>query len=695
MSNLKKTIGVSIVSVAMVATALPVGAMTAAELAEQIAALEDTLAELMGEYEDLAGDDTTPSTTVPTACVGISFDTNLSVGDSGNDVMCLQALLNLSADTQVAATGVGSLGEETIYFGPLTEAAVIKFQDKYATQILTPLGLTAGTGFVGPSTRAVLNSMLEGDEVIPPSGDTVLEQLTALAEAVAALAERVATLEGSGGSEGTLTVERNATPRNVEVYAGETKDVASYRLEADDSDVNIYRMDVSFDVAAGDFRRALDSMALYVDGEEVASLDIDTDTVDRDHDYVRFSGISIEVPEDGYTDVDIQVTASDNDEALAVTIFFDEEGIRGVDGAGVTLLVPETAAESEDTERAFDIMGEAEGELQVRRGSDSPAAQGVIVDQDSDEEVPLLNITLEATETDIELDQLRVEITVEAAEAINGWFADFGDWDDLDDFAADVVTEVMLYHGDDLLTSGDIEELDDGVGYVVFEDLDLELEMDDAEAFSIVAGVLVEEVEYQGFSIAASIDHDAEENTEVGYDIYDADVGLDRDLQGFDQHVYVVAPVISDIDTSVSREEVGDADDAADGYINFDVTAVGGEIRFSSADPTVTTGEAEMFTVTADTWDLENFEGLTLDSDADELEDTDEDLYDDYYQVLDDETVTFEIDFQTGIAAEGNDRVAVETLNWAVEGSDGWYEFTWLGDFVEDLKTSSITLFFE
>jgi len=695
MSNLKKTIGVSIVSVAMVATALPVGAMTAAELAEQIAALEDTLAELMGEYEDLAGDDTTPSTTVPTACVGISFDTNLSVGDSGNDVMCLQALLNLDTATQVATEGAGSPGNETIYFGPLTEAAVIKFQDKYATQILTPLGLTAGTGFVGPSTRAVLNSMLEGDEVIPPSGDTVLEQLTALAEAVAALAERVATLEGSGGSEGTLTVERNATPRNVEVYAGETKDVASYRLEADDSDVNIYRMDVSFDVAAGDFRRALDSMALYVDGEEVASLDIDTDTVDRDHDYVRFSGISIEVPEDGYTDVDIQVTASDNDEALAVTIFFDEEGIRGVDGAGVTLLVPETAAESEDTERAFDIMGEAEGELQVRRGSDSPAAQGVIVDQDSDEEVPLLNITLEATETDIELDQLRVEITVEAAEAINGWFADFGDWDDLDDFAADVVTEVMLYHGDDLLTSGDIEELDDGVGYVVFEDLDLELEMDDSEAFSIVAGVLVEEVEYQGFSIAASIDHDAEENTEVGYDIYDADVGLDRDLQGFDQHVYVVAPVISDIDTSVSREEVGDADDAADGYINFDVTAVGGEIRFSSADPTVTTGEAEMFTVTADTWDLENFEGLTLDSDADELEDTDEDLYDDYYQVLDDETVTFEIDFQTGIAAEGNDRVAVETLNWAVEGSDGWYEFTWLGDFVEDLKTSSITLFFE
>lgn len=693
MNNLKKTIGVSIISLAMVATALPVGAMTADELAEQIAALEDTLAELLGEYEDLAGDDTTPSTgtAIPTACVGISFDTNLSVGDSGNDVMCLQALLNLDTDTQVAATGVGSLGSETIYFGPLTEAAVIKFQDKYAADILTPLGLTAGTGFVGPSTRAVLNSMLEGDEVIPPSGGSILDQLTALAEAVSELADRVSALEGSGGQEGDLTVERNASPRNVEVYAGETEDVASYRFEADDSGVSIYRMDVYFDVAAGDFRRALDSMALYVDDEEVASLDIDTTTVDRDDGFVRFSGIDIEVPEDEYTDVTIQVTASDNDAALAVELTFEEDAIRAVDGAGVTLLIP-AAADVADTARSFDIMGEAEGELELRRDTDSPAEGGVIVDQDSDEEVPLLNFTLEATETDVELDQLQVEVTVEAAAAINGWFAAFGDWDDLDDFTADIVTEVMLYHGDDLLDSGSIDDLDDGVGNVVFDDLDLDLEQDDSESFSIVAGIMIEEVEYQGFAITADILE--VNNDEVGFDIYDADVAVDRDVMGFAQHVYVVAPVISGIDTSVSREEVGDADDAAAGYVEFDVTAVGGELRFDSTVPVVTTGIAGMFTVTADTWDLANFEALELDSDADELEDTEEDVYDDYYQVVDDETVTFEITFQTAIEAEGNDRVSVETLTWAAEGSDQWYEFVWLDDFVEDLRTSSITLFF-
>lgn len=81
---------------------------------------------------------------------------NLKLGDRGEDVRELQTILNKSSDTRIALIGPGSSGNETVYFGILTKVAVIKFQEKYADQILKPIGLTSGTGFVGGQTRLFL-----------------------------------------------------------------------------------------------------------------------------------------------------------------------------------------------------------------------------------------------------------------------------------------------------------------------------------------------------------------------------------------------------------------------------------------------------------------------------------------------------------------------------------------------------------
>jgi peptidoglycan hydrolase-like protein with peptidoglycan-binding domain len=39
--------------------------------------------------------------------------------------------LNSDPDTKLADSGPGSKDQETEYFGPLTKAAIIKFQEKY------------------------------------------------------------------------------------------------------------------------------------------------------------------------------------------------------------------------------------------------------------------------------------------------------------------------------------------------------------------------------------------------------------------------------------------------------------------------------------------------------------------------------------------------------------------------------------
>lgn len=88
-----------------------------------------------------------------------AFTTNLSLGSKGSQVLALQKFLNRDSNTRIAAAGPGSPGNETSYFGVLTKAAVVRFQNKYAKEVLVPAGLGSGNGFVGAYTRAKLNAL--------------------------------------------------------------------------------------------------------------------------------------------------------------------------------------------------------------------------------------------------------------------------------------------------------------------------------------------------------------------------------------------------------------------------------------------------------------------------------------------------------------------------------------------------------
>ncbi|MCX7616259.1 MAG: sulfatase-like hydrolase/transferase [Patescibacteria group bacterium] len=80
------------------------------------------------------------------------FSNVLRPGMRGKEVANLQTLL--AKDKSIYPEGI-----ITGYFGQLTKQAVIRFQEKYAADILIPNGLAKGTGIVGPATLKKLNEV--------------------------------------------------------------------------------------------------------------------------------------------------------------------------------------------------------------------------------------------------------------------------------------------------------------------------------------------------------------------------------------------------------------------------------------------------------------------------------------------------------------------------------------------------------
>jgi hypothetical protein len=89
------------------------------------------------------------------------FTRPLKKGMDGEDIYELQVILNSNPATQVANSGPGSPGKETKHFGDKTRKAVILLQEMYASEVLAPLGLTQGTGYVGSYTLALLRRLQE------------------------------------------------------------------------------------------------------------------------------------------------------------------------------------------------------------------------------------------------------------------------------------------------------------------------------------------------------------------------------------------------------------------------------------------------------------------------------------------------------------------------------------------------------
>lgn len=129
------------------ATAKPVSQMTTAELQAKVAELTQLIVQLQAQLVAMLGGAQTGGVS---SAGGLTSD--LKFGQTSEAVRLLQTWL--AKDSEVYPEG-----KITGYFGALTKVAVKKFQEKYASEVLSPTGLTSGTGMVGAYTRAKLNSL--------------------------------------------------------------------------------------------------------------------------------------------------------------------------------------------------------------------------------------------------------------------------------------------------------------------------------------------------------------------------------------------------------------------------------------------------------------------------------------------------------------------------------------------------------
>lgn len=126
-----------------------VSAATVEELQAMINSLQQQIQQLQSQLSQLQSGGGMATSTIP--CV--FFNTNLKLGSTGTDVSSLQTTL------EAEGFGISQQEQNQKSFGQSTASAVNNFQEKYKGEILTPLGLNNGTGFVGAATRTKLNKL--------------------------------------------------------------------------------------------------------------------------------------------------------------------------------------------------------------------------------------------------------------------------------------------------------------------------------------------------------------------------------------------------------------------------------------------------------------------------------------------------------------------------------------------------------
>lgn len=415
------------------------GAQTIAELQAQINALMAQLAALQGG-----------------ATVSTQFTADLTVGSTGSQVVALQQMLVAQGHLVMPA------GVAYGYFGPLTQAAVAKWQ--------AANGIAPAVGYFGPISRAKANASGGATGTVP--GTTIGGGTT------------VGGVITTPGVEGTITVTKNPSPASgTKVYEGGSKvSVLGIKIEAKTSDMRIERikldLDETGDTATSDsaFYNKFADRIYIMDGSTVlASMDLNASTVVEESNEISITlaGFSLVVPAGSTKVLTVALDAKSSwDTAYDTdtwTVGVPVDGVRSVDGAGVNQYGPSTGnAFSNSVTSEGDILETST--LSIATAGDTPVATEVIAAQGTSENeldgLALLKFTARA-----EKDAVTITDAVVTLARAGGTVA--------------TATTAYLYDGSTLVGSATVAGTSATAMSATFSDIDFVVAKDVTKTFTV------------------------------------------------------------------------------------------------------------------------------------------------------------------------------------------------------------------
>lgn len=563
------------------------------------------------------------------------FTQDLSMGADSAEVMQVQKFLN-GKGFMVASAGAGSPGMETTYFGSLTSAAVAAFQNAYASEILAPVGLTAGTGYWGPSTRAKANMLCQ--DVVDDDDDDDMDDDD----------------DDFGGSgEGYLDdFERISSYTAEEVGEGvDDVEILGVKFEAKESDQQIQRVEVRVDnpTDTSNTKKLEDvvtELTLWLDGEKIGSMDVEDAGYNRDGGTssnglytFRFTDLDGVVDEGDEGELVVAASGVNNLDSASnqdgFDVFIPENGIRAVSPNGVSDTYDSAAHETTFTVETF--ASAADLEMKVNLSNDNLDEGVVVVDNEGDD-IELVRFTIKADGSDLTIYQLPIALT------------------SANDNIVDITDELVLeWDGGD---SSEVVSTAATTGTITFDSLDIDIDDGDTMEFTVTAESATSSVDG---SLAITLqgqvtvdDIDAEDAT--GETVSDADAT--GSAIGETQHLFTIAPSIEVLDVSIDPIDNGDAAaKSAKAIIKVEVTAEGGTIYLNGDDETTENkrffvGKVYGSGVTASTTASSTIYSLSGDYTV-----TNSGADDEYYTLNEDQSMTITIEDTVTQAADATDVV--------------------------------------